>query len=53
MKKIVLIDASQRERGNSEIIVDKISQMLPDADVHVFRMKKQNCQYCVCQLETA
>ena len=46
MKKIVLIDASQRERANSEIIVEKIVQRLSDAEVHVLRMKKQNCQYC-------
>ena len=46
MKKVVLVDASQRERANSEIIVDMISQMLSDVDVQVFRMKKQNCQYC-------
>ena len=53
MKKIVLIDASQRERANSEIIVEKIAQRLSDAEVHVLRMKKQNCQYCtgcdICQ----
>ena len=53
MKKIVLIDASQRERANSEIIVKRIAAALSGVEVHVLHMKKQNCQYCtgcdICQ----
>ena len=57
MKKIVLIDASQRERANSEIIVKRIATRLSDVELHVFHMKKQNCQYCtgcgICQKSDA
>lgn len=57
MKKIVLIDASQRERANSEIIVKRIATALSDVELHVLHMKKQNCQYCtgcdVCQKSEA
>jgi len=51
MKKIVLIDASQRERANTEIIIEKISQHLTDDEVHVFHLKNMRCQYCTaCDL---
>lgn len=57
MKKIVLIDASQRERANSEIIVKRIAAALSGVEVHVLHMKKQNCQYCtgcdICQKSEA
>lgn len=51
MKKIVLIDASQRVRANSEMIVNRIAKSLSDVEVHVFHMKEQICQYCTgCNL---
>ena len=57
MKKIVLIDASQRERANSEIIVKQVAARLSDVELHVLHMKKQNCQYCtgcgLCQRSEA
>ena len=40
MKKIVLIDASQRERANSEIIVKRIATALSDVEIHVFAYEK-------------
>ncbi|MBR6772113.1 MAG: NAD(P)H-dependent oxidoreductase [Clostridia bacterium] len=47
MKKIVLIDASQRERANSEIVVSMVTEALSDTEVHVLRMKDQDCRYCI------
>lgn len=53
MKRIVLIDASQRVRANSEIIVNRVAKALSNEEVHVFRMKEQKFQYCtgcdICQ----
>ncbi len=46
MRKIVLVDASQRKNANSGIVVEKIASMLSDAEIHVFCMKESDCRYC-------
>ena len=47
MKKVLLVDASPRKNGNSEIIVDTIAADLKDAEVTVFKMREKNCKPCM------
>lgn len=47
MKKILLVDASPRKNGNSEVIVDTIMQDLKDAEVTVFKMREKKCNPCM------
>lgn len=47
MKKILLVDASPRKDGNSEIIVDVIAEDLKDtAEIIVFKMREKKCNPC-------
>ena len=43
MKKILLVDASPRKNGNSEVIVDTLAADLPEAEVTVFKMREKEC----------
>lgn len=47
MKKVLLIDASHRKNGNSEIIVDTIAADLKNAEVTVFKMREKSCKPCM------
>lgn len=53
MKKILLVEASPRKGGNSEVIVDTIAADLKECQVTVFKMRKMICNPClacgVCQ----
>lgn len=42
MKKIVLVDASPRQGGNSEIVVDTLA----GCEVTVFKMREKDCRFC-------
>lgn len=46
MRKILLVDASPRKGGNSEVIVDTLADDLNDCEVAVFKMREKNCQPC-------
>ncbi len=47
MKKILLVDASPRKNGNSEVIVDTIAADLKDCEVTVFKMREKTCNPCL------
>ncbi len=47
MKKILLVDASPRKNGNSEVVVDKIAAELQDAEVTVFKMREKKVNPCL------
>ena len=47
MKKILLIDASPRKNGNSEVIVDTIAADLENCEVTVFKMREKKCNHCI------
>ena len=48
MKKIVLVDASPRKNGNSEVIVDTLVKELGGgADVTVFKMREKHVNPCM------
>ena len=46
-KKIVLIDASPRTGGNSEVIVDLLTKELADCGVTVFKLREKTCNPCL------
>lgn len=46
MKKIVLVDASPRQGGNSEIVVDTLAEALAGCEVTVFKMREKDCRFC-------
>lgn len=46
MKKILLVDASPRKNGNSEVIVDKIAAELQDAEITVFKLREKKVNPC-------
>lgn len=46
MKKVLLIDASPRKNGNSEVIVDTIATDLVNCEVTVFKMRAKNYHHC-------
>ena len=52
-KKYVLIDASPRKGGNSEVIVDLLAKELSDFEVTVFKINEKSwnpclaCNYCM------
>ena len=47
MKKILLIDASPRKNGNSEVIVDTLAEKLKDCEVTTFKMREHKCNHCI------
>lgn len=47
MEKVLLVDASPRKNGNSEIVVDTIAADLKDAEVTVFKMREKKCNPCM------
>lgn len=47
MKRILLVDASPRKNGNSEIIVDRIASDLKNEEVTVFKMREKRCNPCM------
>ena len=49
MKRILLVDASPRKNGNSEIIVDMLASDLNNEDVTVFKMRENKKHKCVCR----
>lgn len=46
MKKILLVNASPRAKGNSEIITQNLAEDLKDQRVVVFTMRDKDCRYC-------
>ena len=46
MKTIVLVDASPRQGGNSEIVVDTLAEALAGCEVTVFKMREKDCRFC-------
>lgn len=46
MKKVLLVDASPRKNGNSEVIVDTIAADLKDAEVILFKMREKKFNPC-------
>ena len=47
MKKIVLVDASPRKNGNSEIVVDTLAAALPGAAVTVVKLREKKANPCM------
>ncbi|BBF43547.1 iron-sulfur flavoprotein [Lachnospiraceae bacterium KM106-2] len=47
MKKILLVDASPRKGGNSEVIVDTLASQFKNAEVTVFKMREKKCNHCM------
>ena len=47
MKKILLIDASPRKGGNSEIVTDTLARHLNGCEVFVFKMREHDCRFCL------
>ncbi len=48
MKKIILVDASPRVNGNSEVITDTLENKLKDrAEVTVFKMREKSTHPCL------
>lgn len=45
-KKILLVSASPRKNGNSEIIVDAIASDLKQEDITLFKMREKQCNPC-------
>lgn len=46
MKKVLLVDASPRKGGNSEIVVDTLAEHLNGCEVTVFKMREHDCRSC-------
>lgn len=46
MKTILLVNASPRAKGNSEIITQNLAEDLKDQRVVVFTMRDKDCRYC-------
>ncbi len=47
MKKILLVDASPRKGGNSEIAVDTLAEDLKVNEITVFKMREKDCRPCL------
>lgn len=47
MKKILLVNASPRKGGNSDIVVDTLAQDLKGCEVTVFKMYEKDCRPCL------
>lgn len=56
MKKILLVNASPRKGGNSDIAIQTLAENLSDQDVTIFTMRDKNCHPCqacaACQGKT-
>ena len=46
MKTILLVNASPRAQGNSEVITQILAEDLKDQRVVVFTMREKDCRYC-------
>ena len=46
MKKILLVCASPRKGGNSDIVTSTLASELTDCDVTVFTMREKLCLPC-------
>ena len=40
MKKIIIVDASPRKGGNSDVVTDKLCAEIKNADVEVFKIRE-------------
>lgn len=47
MKKILLVNASPRKGGNSDVIVQMLKTDLQNCDVTVFNMREKQCKPCM------
>ena len=47
VKKILLVDASPRKGGNSEVVVDTLAGDLKNCEVTVFKMREKDCRPCL------
>lgn len=56
MKKILLVNASPRKGGNSDIAIQTLADRLSDQDVTIFTMREKRCHPCqacaACQGKT-
>ncbi|MCI2106153.1 MAG: flavodoxin family protein [Intestinimonas sp.] len=53
MKKIIIVDASPRKGGNSDVMTEKLSAEIKGAEVEVFKLREKTvnpCQACdICK----
>lgn len=47
MKKILLVNASPRKGGNSDLITKMLAEELKDCEVIVFNMREKKCNPCL------
>lgn len=47
MKKILLVDASPRKGGNSDVVIETLAQDLQGCEVTVFKMREKDCRQCM------
>jgi len=47
MKKIILVSASPRKNGNSEVIVDTLASKLSNAEITVFKIREKKINPCI------
>lgn len=51
MQQILLVDASPRRGGNSEIIIETLAgyihECLPDAHIDIFKIREHSLEYCL------
>lgn len=47
MKHFLIVDASPRKGGNSEVIADELARLLQGHTVIVFKMREKNCNFCL------
>jgi len=46
MKKIIIVDASPRKGGNSDVVTDKLCAEIKNADVEVFKIREKTVNPC-------
>ena len=47
MKKILLVNASPRKGGNSDIVTQTLAKNLTGCEVTIFNMREKNCKPCI------
>ena len=47
MKHFLLVDASPRKGGNSEVITDELARLLQGHEATVFKMREKKCNFCL------
>lgn len=47
MKKIIIVNASPRKGGNCDVVADKLSSELKDAEVEVFALRDKKVGPCL------